>query len=67
VDSYRVGAFIDSHEPRHIAGRIEEVFRDEERLKVWGRNSGRVRDELNWEREGQVVLEIFEQVTRENS
>ena len=67
MEEYRVGAFIDNHEPRHIASRIEEVFRDPDRLKTWRKNTERVREELNWEREGQVVLEIFEQVNRENS
>ena len=67
VHKYDVGTFIDNHEPPHIAARIEDIFRDPQRLESWKRHTDNVREELNWEREGQVVLEIFKQVERENS
>lgn len=67
VHKYEVGAFIDNHEPQHIASRIEEVFGDPVRLETWKRHTEKVREELNWEKEGQIVLEIFKQVERENS
>lgn len=67
VNAYAVGDFIDSHEPTHIAEKIEAISRDPGTLERWKRNTVRVRDELNWEREGRVVVNIFEQVASKNS
>ncbi len=67
VNKYDVGAFIDNHQPAHIASRIGEMFRDPARFGTWKKNTEKVRDELNWEKEGRIVVEIFEQVERENS
>ncbi|HXB92885.1 MAG TPA: glycosyltransferase [Puia sp.] len=67
VNKYDVGAFIDNHQPAHIASRIEEMFRDPARIESWKKNTEKVRDELNWEKEGRIVVEIFEQVEQENS
>ena len=33
----------------------------------WRNNTAGVREELNWEKEGRVLVEIFEQVEREMS
>jgi glycosyltransferase involved in cell wall biosynthesis len=66
VNAYAVGDFIDSHEPTHIAEKIEAISRDPGRLEEWKRNTEKVRDELNWEREGRVVVSIFEQVASKN-
>lgn len=67
VRHYEVGAFIDNHDPAHIASRIMEISTDTRRLEQWKRNTEKVRDELNWEREGRVVIKIFEQVEVDNS
>jgi glycosyltransferase involved in cell wall biosynthesis len=67
VNQYQVGDYIDNHDPAHIAARIEAISRDPIRLKRWKNNTGRVIDELNWEKEGQIVIEIFEQVEQDNS
>lgn len=67
VNTYQVGGFIDNHEPAHIASRIAEMLNDPARLETWKRNTENVREELNWEKEGRIVVEIFEQVQRENS
>ena len=67
VDQYEVGDYIDNHDPAHIAARIEAISRDPVKLKKWKNNSIRVVDELNWEKEGRIVVEIFEQVEQEIS
>jgi glycosyltransferase involved in cell wall biosynthesis len=67
VVGYEVGDFIENHDPRHIASRIEAVLSNGERVAQWKANTYRLTEEMNWEREGKVVLEIFEQVVRENS
>jgi glycosyltransferase involved in cell wall biosynthesis len=67
VDAYQVGDFIENHDPLHIARKIEAISRDPVRLETWKTNTERVREELNWEKEGRVVIRIFEQVESENS
>jgi glycosyltransferase involved in cell wall biosynthesis len=67
VNSYEVGDFIGSHDPAHIAEKIIEIAGDPGRLERWRRNTEKVREECNWEKEGSIIVEIFEQVIRENS
>jgi glycosyltransferase involved in cell wall biosynthesis len=62
VDTYDVGDFIDNHEPGHIAAKILAISIDPGRLAQWKHNTARVREELNWECESRVVVNIFEQV-----
>jgi glycosyltransferase involved in cell wall biosynthesis len=67
VRAYDVGDFIENHDPAHIAARIAAIGDNPERLEKWRNNTAGVREELNWEKEGRVVVEIFEQVEREMS
>jgi glycosyltransferase involved in cell wall biosynthesis len=62
VNAYQVGDFIENHEPAHIAEKIDAISRDPARLEQWKRHTEKVREELCWEREGRVVVNIFEQV-----
>ena len=62
VDTYDVGDFIDTHEPAHIAAKILAISGDPGLMERWKHNTSRVREELNWERESRVVVNIFEQV-----
>ena len=65
VNTYQVGDFVENHDPAHIAARIQSVAGDPEKLKTWKLNTERVRQELNWENEGRIVLSIFKQVESE--
>ena len=67
VRAYDVGDFIENHSPEHIAARIEAISNDPARLAQWKRNSEKVRLECNWEKEGRIVVDIFEQITSNNS
>jgi glycosyltransferase involved in cell wall biosynthesis len=67
VRAYEVGDFIESHDPAHIAEKIDAISRDPARLELWKRHTEKVREELCWEREGRVVVNIFEQVASKNS
>jgi glycosyltransferase involved in cell wall biosynthesis len=62
ISHYDVGGFIEEHRPEHIARRIKEIFESPELLERWKRNTSRVREELNWENESKIVLDIFKQV-----
>jgi glycosyltransferase involved in cell wall biosynthesis len=65
VATYQVGAFIENHDPVHIASCISNIFADRARMEGWKENTERVRRELNWENEGKIVLRIFEQLGAE--
>ena len=65
VNEYQVGAFIDSHDPSHIAIRIKKLFEDPAQLRNWKLNTERAKEELNWEKESKIVLSIFKQVESE--
>ncbi len=62
ISHYDVGGFIEEHSPEHIAQRIKEIFETPGLLDRWKRNTLKVREELNWENESKIVLDIFKQV-----
>ena len=62
INKYNVGGFIDNYHPEHLAKRIKEIFAEPETLKRWKKNSLLVRDELNWENESKILMDIFKQV-----
>jgi glycosyltransferase involved in cell wall biosynthesis len=66
VNKYQVGSFINNHEPAHIAACIEAAFANPELYSTWKANTERVRQELNWEKESKIVLDIFKQVETES-
>ncbi len=65
VAQYQVGSFIENHEPSHIATCIEKIFEDPKQLQIWKSNTENVKKDLNWEKEGGIVLDIFKQVQSE--
>jgi len=65
ITQYDVGAIIEDHQPEHIARKIKEIFADPELLNRWKQNTCRARQELNWENESKIVLDIFKQVERD--
>jgi glycosyltransferase involved in cell wall biosynthesis len=67
VLEYRVGTFIENHDPPHIADRIREALADPRQLEIWKENTAKLRQELNWEKEGKIVAGIFKQVEAEMS
>jgi glycosyltransferase involved in cell wall biosynthesis len=66
INQYDVGGFIDDHQPEHIAGKIKQIFGDPETLNRWKRNTRKAREELNWEKESKIVIDIFKQVERDS-
>jgi glycosyltransferase involved in cell wall biosynthesis len=66
IAQYDVGAFIDDHNPEHMARKIKEIFGDPETMNRWKQNTRRVREELNWEIESKIITDIFKQVEKES-
>jgi glycosyltransferase involved in cell wall biosynthesis len=65
IHQFDVGGFIENHQPEHIAQRIKEIFAEPEILQQWKRNTCRLREELNWENESKIVIDIFKQVEQD--
>jgi glycosyltransferase involved in cell wall biosynthesis len=66
IKQYDVGGFIEDHQPEHIAEKIKEIFADPGLLDRWKQNTCLARQELNWENESKIVLDIFKQVERDS-
>lgn len=61
IKDYNIGAFIEKHEPEHIAEIVKKVISDEETLKTWKNNLNFAAQDLCWENEEKILLEIYEQ------
>ncbi len=59
ITAYRVGDFIDNHEPKHIAAKLNEMLADDIKLNVWKANASEASRILNWENEEKNVINIF--------
>ncbi|MFA8299361.1 MAG: glycosyltransferase [Hyphomicrobiales bacterium] len=59
IEHYDIGSFIDSHDPKHIAQRIQETLSDQAKLNYWKQNLHQAANELIWENEETVLKEIY--------
>jgi len=59
VNEYEVGEIIESHDPKHIAEKINTMLQNEERITTWKENTKKAAIELNWEKESHVIKELF--------
>lgn len=59
IEHYQIGMTIDSHDPQHIAERMNTMLTDQGLRKTWKENLKRAAAELNWDHEKKILLEIF--------
>lgn len=59
IETYQVGDFISDHKPKHIARKVNEIFSNTEKLKLWKQNTQKAADELNWENESVKLKEVY--------
>lgn len=59
ITKYNIGTFIDDHEPEHIARKISSLLKDREQIKIWKENLKFVSEELIWENEKQILVDIL--------
>lgn len=59
IEHYKIGCFIENHDPKHIAKTIENLLLDETRLAFYKANTKKAADDLTWENEKKTLIEIF--------
>jgi len=60
IDTYQVGETIDGHLPVKLAGSIRQMLSDTDRLAFYRVNCKRASEELNWDNEKKVLIEILQ-------
>ena len=56
VNNYEIGIIIESHEPKHIAEKINSALNDKERYNLWKKNLAKAQQDLSWEHEEKQLL-----------
>lgn len=59
VEGYSIGSTIDSHDPKHIAEKIEISLSDGKQYKKWKENLKFAASELNWSVEKQKLKSVL--------
>ena len=59
VTHYQLGEIIENHTSQHIAKKINAMLHDAEKMKIWSENAKKAALELNWEKEKQVIANLF--------
>jgi glycosyltransferase involved in cell wall biosynthesis len=61
IRHYNIGDFVEDHRPETIATTISEALENKSRYQIWKTNLLQAKDELCWEKEENVLLEIYKQ------
>jgi len=59
IRKYDVGDLIENHDPKHIAGKLQEMLRDPVRIAQWKENLKFAAEELCWENEKEALKEVY--------
>ncbi len=59
IEEYEIGTCIDSHDPKHIANKINEILKDENKLQLWKKNTKIASEKLNWEIEEKQLVQVY--------
>ena len=62
ITTYHVGGFIEMHEPKHIAAKLNEMLSDSQKQSEWKKNCAEAATVLNWENEEKELIKIYNQV-----
>lgn len=60
IRNYNIGELIDSHEPKHIAEKLNFMLDSEDKRREWKKNLEKAAEELCWENEEGKLIEILE-------
>ncbi len=59
IETYQVGRISEDHNPENIAKHINEMLNDADANAIWRVNLEKASKELNWEKEREKFLRIF--------
>ena len=59
INEYAIGDCITSHEPKHIAEKMNAILLDENKLQLWKKNTKIASEKLNWENEEKQLIEVY--------
>ena len=59
VEQYNIGEFIDNHDPKHIAEKIDTLFCNKKLMEQYRENCLVASDELTWEHQLDTLKEIY--------
>lgn len=59
IRKYDIGDFIESHQPAHIADKVNQLLANQELLTKWRKNSNFAASQLKWENEEGLLKEIY--------
>lgn len=60
IKVYDIGYLIERHDPKHIAGCISYMLDNKDEMKKWQKNLKKAAEELCWENEEKVLLNVYE-------
>ena len=59
VDHYQIGTFIESHDPVILAAQLDKLLSDGEQMSHFRKNLRKAAEELCWEKEERVLLNLL--------
>ncbi len=60
VEGYQIGRITENHNPAHIAGLMNQMLNDETQNKIWKNNLFAAAQDLNWEHEEKILIELYQ-------
>lgn len=60
VEGYDIGLIAENHDPKHIAGLMNQMLTNEAQNKIWKNNLIEAAKELNWENEEKTLTELYQ-------
>lgn len=65
VEGYHIGRISKEHDPVHLAKMMREMLFDEAAKAFWKKNLEIAAEQLNWEKERNKLLDIFNQIVKQ--
>lgn len=59
VKQYQLGEVAQSTDPKALANQLNEMLKNEAQLNSWKANAAKAKQELNWEKESEIIKEVL--------
>jgi glycosyltransferase involved in cell wall biosynthesis len=59
IENYKVGTYIESHDPVHLARKVNTLLENKMQLECWSKNAIKAACALNWQQEEQRLFDIY--------